>query len=101
MLAFFSLLAFVAFMVGTPGPANLIVMLAGVRQGLGRCLGFILGLIVGKILLNLFIGFGFGLVFAKAPFWQMLFSYVSAGYMIWLAMKSWPSAPPASWPLAR
>ena len=91
MLAFFSLLAFVAFMVGTPGPANLIVMLAGVRQGLGRCLGFILGLIVGKILLNLFIGFGFGLVLAKAPFWQMLFSYVSAGYMIWLALKSWPS----------
>ena len=46
MLAFFTLLAFVAFMVGTPGPANLIVMLAGVRQGLRQCIGFILGLIV-------------------------------------------------------
>jgi len=91
MFAFFSLLAFVAFMVGTPGPANLIVMLAGVRQGLRHCFGFILGLIIGKIALNLFIGFGFGLMLAKAPFWQMLFSYVSAGYMIWLALKSWPS----------
>ena len=91
MLAFFTLLAFVAFMVGTPGPANLIVMLAGVRQGLRRCLGFILGLIVGKIALNLFVGLGFGLVLAKAPFWQTLFSYVSAGYMIWLALRSWPS----------
>lgn len=91
MFAFFSLLAFVAFMVGTPGPANLIVMLAGVRQGLRHCFGFILGLIIGKIVLNVFIGFGFGLMLAKAPFWQMVFSYVSAGYMIWLALKSWPS----------
>ena len=78
-------------MVGTPGPANLIVMLAGVRQGLRQSIGFILGLILGKIALNLFIGFGFGLVLAEAPAWQMLFSYVSAGYMIWLALKSWPA----------
>ena len=92
MLAFFSLLAFVAFMVGTPGPANLILMLAGVRQGLSQCIGFILGLIVGKIVLNLFIGFGFGLVLGKAPDWQILLSYVSAGYMIWLALKSWPAS---------
>ncbi len=92
MLAFFSLLAFVAFMVGTPGPANLILMLAGVRQGLSQCIGFILGLIVGKIALNLVIGFGFGIVLAEAPVWQMLLSYVSAGYMIWLALKSWPAS---------
>ena len=92
MLAFFTLLAFVAFMVGTPGPANLILMLAGVRQGLRQCIGFILGLIVGKIALNLVIGFGFGVVLAKAPVWQMLLSYVSAGYMIWLALKSWPAS---------
>jgi threonine/homoserine/homoserine lactone efflux protein len=92
VFAFFTLLAFVAFMVGTPGPANLIVMLAGVRQGLRQSIGFILGLIVGKIALNLFIGFGFGLVLAEAPVWQMLFSYVSAGYMIWLALKSWPAS---------
>jgi len=65
MFAFLSLLAFVAFMVGTPGPANLIVMLAGVRQGLRQSFGFILGLIVGKVALNLFIGFGFGLVLAE------------------------------------
>ena len=92
MLAFFTLLAFVAFMVGTPGPANLIVMLAGVRQGLRQCIGFILGLIVGKIALNLVIGLGFGIVLAEAPVWQMLLSYVSASYMIWFALKSWPAS---------
>ena len=92
MLAFFTLLAFVVFMVGTPGPANLILVLAGVRQGLSQCIGFILGLIVGKIALNLVIGFGFGIVLAEAPVWQMLLSYVSAGYMLWLALKSWPAS---------
>ena len=92
MPAFFTLLAFVVFMVGTPGPANLILMLAGVRQGLRQCIGFILGLIVGKIVLNLVIGFGFGIALAEAPVWQMLLSYVSAGYMIWLALKSWPAS---------
>ena len=92
MLSFFTLVAFVAFMVGTPGPANLIVMLAGVRQGLRQCIGFILGLIFGKIALNLVIGFGYGIVLAEAPVWQMLLSYVSAGYMIWFALKSWPAS---------
>ena len=92
MLAFFALLAFVVFMVGTPGPANLILMLAGVRQGLRQSIGFIFGLILGKIALNLVIGFGFGIVLAEAPVWQMLLSYVSAGYMVWLALKSWPAS---------
>ena len=92
MFAFLTLLAFVTVMVGTPGPANLILMLAGVRQGLRQCIGFILGLIVGKIALNLVIGFGFGVVFAEAPVWQMLLSYISAGYIIWLALKSWPAS---------
>jgi len=92
MLAFFALLAFVVFMVGTPGPANLILMLAGFRQGLRQSVGFILGLIVGKIVLNLVIGFGFGIALAEAPVWQMLLSYVSAGYMIWLALNSWPAS---------
>ena len=92
MLAFFTLLAFVALTVGTPGPANLIVILARVRQGLRQCISFILGLIVSKIVLNLFIGFGFGLVLDKAPDWRMLLSYVSAGYMVWLALKSWAAS---------
>ena len=70
MTAYLALLGFIAFMVGTPGPANLVAMLAGVTQGLQGCAGFISGLIVGKIGLNLFIGFGFGVVLAVDPFLQ-------------------------------
>lgn len=90
MTAYLALLGFIAFMVGTPGPANLVAMLAGVTQGLRGCTGFIAGLIVGKIGLNLFIGFGFGVVLAANPVLQTAFSYASASYMIWLAVRSWP-----------
>ena len=92
MTAYLALLGFIAFMVGTPGPANLVAMLAGVTQGLRGCAGFIFGLIVGKIGLNLFIGFGFGVVLAVDPVLQTAFTYASASYMIWLALRSWPSS---------
>ena len=90
MTAYLALLGFIAFMVGTPGPANLVAMLAGVTQGLRGYTGFIAGLIVGKMGINLFIGFGFGVVLAADPVLQTAFSYASASYMIWLAVRSWP-----------
>ena len=90
MTAHLALLGFIAFMVGTPGPANLMVMLAGVTQGLRGCVGFISGMAVGKVALNLFVGFGFGVVLRSNPSLHTALTYASAGYMIWLAAKSWP-----------
>ena len=90
MTAYLALLGFIAFMVGTPGPANSVTMLVGVTQGVRGCASFIFGLIVGKIGLNLFIGFGFGVVLATDPILQTAFTYASATYMIWLALRSWP-----------
>ena len=72
MLSFFALLTFVVFMVGTPGPANLVVMIVGARYGVRRSFGFIAGLIAGKAFLNLFIGFGLGLVLGKAALWYKI-----------------------------
>ena len=92
MTAFLALFGFIAFMVGTPGPANLMVMLAGVTQGFGGCVSFIFGMAVGKFALNLFIGFGFGVVLGTNPILQTALTYASASYMIWLATKSWPSS---------
>jgi len=48
MAAFFALLGFIAFMVGTPGPANLLAMLAGVRQGRVGVLDLFLALFLEK-----------------------------------------------------
>lgn len=91
MLAFLALFGFVVFMVGTPGPANLVVMIAGARFGVRRSVGFILGLVSGKIILNFFIGFGFGVILVEMPIWKTLLGYISAGYMVYLAVRSWPS----------
>ncbi len=44
-------------MVGTPGPANLLVMLGGSQIGIRSSIGFIFGLIFGTIALNIFIGY--------------------------------------------
>ena len=92
MTAYFALLGVIAFMVGTPGPANLVVMLAGVAQGLRGCAGFISGLIVGKIGLNILIGLGFGIVFANNPFLQKALTYASASYIVLLVLRSWPGS---------
>ena len=43
--SYLNLLIFVLLMVGTPGPANLLVMIGGARHGVLPCTGFILGLV--------------------------------------------------------
>jgi threonine/homoserine/homoserine lactone efflux protein len=85
------LLGFMVLMVGTPGPANLIVMLGGAQVGIKSCVGFIAGLIFGQMALNIFIGFGFVVILANSPILQQTFKYVSAIYMIWLTIRSWNS----------
>jgi len=87
--AYIVLLAFVVLMVATPGPANLVVMIGGSKQGVRACAGFILGLVSGKILLNIVFGLGFGLVLANVPQIVTIFKFGGAGYMIWLALRSW------------
>ena len=71
--AYLNLLIFIILMVGTPGPANLLVMIGGARHGVGKCSGFIFGLIGGQ------------------PLLLQILKFASAGYMIWLAVQSWNS----------
>ena len=87
--AFFSLLAFVLLMVGTPGPANMLAMIGGARLGLRECLGFIAGLTVGKIGVNVLFGVGFGLLLAEHAGLLLALKLVSAAYLAWLAVQSW------------
>jgi threonine/homoserine/homoserine lactone efflux protein len=80
MDAWFALLLFVVFMVGTPGPANMIVMTSGAQQGVLRCLPFIL---------NVAAGLGLGVVLQEHLWLQTGLKFVCAGYMIWLAVQAW------------
>lgn len=83
------LVVFVSLMVGTPGPANLLMMTGGARYGVAACMPFNAGLILGKIGLNIAVGLGLGLVMADNPTVQTVMKLVSGGYMIWLAAKNW------------
>ena len=90
--AYLSLLFFVVLMVGTPGPANLLVMVGGARHGVLTCLGFIFGLIGGKLFLNIGFGIGLGVFLTGQPMLLQALKFASAGYMVWLAMQSWNSS---------
>ena len=54
-------------MVGTPGPANLLIMSAGAQYGFRDCLPFGLGLIAGKLMLNLAMAIGLGTLLIFHP----------------------------------
>jgi len=82
-----ALFLFVALMVGTPGPANMVLMSAGARYGLRASLRFIFGVTAGKFLLNGVIALGlYDLLRAMPMLFEML-TYISALFMIWLSFS--------------
>ena len=85
----FSLWAFIILMVGTPGPAKLLAMSAGSQLGFYKCIPFTLGLTLGKILLNTAMGLGLGILLVNFTTFQTTIKFIGAGYMIYLALKSW------------
>ena len=95
MDTYLSLLGFIVIMVGTPGPANLLLTIGGVQFGLSRCLLFILGLIIGKLALNIFIGLGLDVFVTDYPWVNLALKFTSAAYMIWLSVISWSIDPEA------
>ena len=55
-----SLWMFIIFMVGTPGPANLLMMTIGSQFGMKTAMRFNAGLVSGKICLNVAMAIGVG-----------------------------------------
>ena len=80
-------------MVGTPGPANLLIMSGGAQHGYRGCLPFGLGLIAGKLLLNLAMAIGLGTLLIFHPVFASALAYLSALYMSWLALRGWNVSP--------
>ena len=81
------LIVFAALMVGTPGPANMVLITAGAHFGLHACMRFIIGIIAGKFLLNLVIALGFYEMLRAMPVLFDLLTYISAAFMIWLSFS--------------
>lgn len=80
-------LAFAASMVGTPGPANMVVMASGARFGAASSMPFLSGVILGKQLIIWPIGLGLLTILDPAgPIFQAL-KWISIAYILWLAWK--------------
>lgn len=94
MDTYLALWAFIAAMVATPGPANMLLMTAGAQQGYFKTLPFISGLLAGKLFLNLALAFGLMQVIDTNPEIASVFVFASAGYMAYLALRNW--TPPSS-----
>ena len=73
--------------VGTPGPANMILLTTGARYGLKRALPFVFGVIMGKQIIIWPIGFGLIGFVANVPIIFTVLKVLSALYIIWLSYK--------------
>ena len=80
-------LIFAAAMVGTPGPANMVLLSAGARFGLRRSLPFVAGVLLGKQLIIWPIGFGLMEVAGRAPLAFEVLKWASVAYIFWLAWR--------------
>lgn len=82
-----SFAVFAASQVGTPGPANAVLMATGARYGLRAALPFVAGVALGKQLVIWPIGFGLMELSTQAPWVFEALKYASAAYIVWLAWK--------------
>ena len=82
-----ALLLFAALMVGTPGPANLLLMSAGGRWGFRACLPFIAGITFGKLFLNIALAAGLLALLSAVPVVEQALRYASAAYLLYLAWR--------------
>jgi threonine/homoserine/homoserine lactone efflux protein len=78
---------FAMAMVGTPGPANMVLLAAGARFGLRASLPFVAGVVLGKQLIIWPIGFGLMSLATSVPWLFTALKWGSAGYILYLAWR--------------
>ena len=84
---FLALVLFVALMVGTPGPANILAMAAGASWGVRVCLPFVFGLTCGKLFVNLCVALGLLALISAEPLAMEVLRIISGAYLLWLAWR--------------
>ena len=84
---FLSLVFFAISMVASPGPANMILLVAGSKFGLRKSIPFVAGIIISKQFIIWPIGFGLLTFFEYFPNFLIFIKAVSCLYIIWLAWK--------------
>lgn len=87
MIDFVPFLLFVIFMVGTPGPANMLLMTSGANFGFWHSLPFVGGVTLGKLLLNILLALGLWEVLSHDPRVLLALKVVCVAYLAWLALR--------------
>ena len=81
------LVLFAGAMIGTPGPANMVVMASGARFGFWRSLPFLGGVITGKQFIIWPLGLGLLQVLEPGSPVFLALKWASVAYILWLAWK--------------
>lgn len=86
-VAVISFLAFGASQVGSPGPANMVLLATGARFGFRRALPFVAGVVVSKQLIIWPIGFGLMQLADTVPGLFTILKWACVAYILWLAWR--------------
>ncbi|MCW1950685.1 MAG: LysE family transporter [Octadecabacter sp.] len=86
-VAILPFLAFATSQVGTPGPANMVLLATGARFGLRRAVPFVAGVALGKQLIIWPLGFGLMAAQDDYPLIFNALKWVSVAYILWLAYR--------------
>ncbi len=86
-VAVFSFIAFLAAQVGTPGPANMVLLATGARYGFRAALPFVAGVILGKQFLIWPLGFGLMQLSDLSPSFFAGLKWACLAYFVWLSWK--------------
>lgn len=81
------LLVFAGVLVSTPGPANMLMLAAGARDGVRRSLPLLAGTIFGKTFVHLGLAAGLWGVIDKFPSVLSAMKIAGAVYVLWLARQ--------------
>lgn len=86
-VAIFPFIAFSASQVGTPGPANMVLLTTGARFGLRLAWPFVAGVALGKQLIIWPLGFGLMAIQDDFPSMFEALKWISVAYILWLAYR--------------
>ena len=74
-------------MIGSPGPANMLLVASGLKFGFKRSLPFVIGIIVSKQFIIWPIALGVVNLSNASDFLYVLMKYIAAAYILYLAVK--------------
>ncbi len=74
-------------LIFSPGPANIVCTMAGIKQGIKKSIPLITGINVVSILYSLLVGFGLDKVLKRYPDLTATLQILGALYLVYLAYK--------------